>query len=494
MAIISSGWSTSFIYQQDLTSYYMNNVLRSAIRPGVYNANLAVYYGRPSAPAQQSSQNKMWCLTIKKGTTFVFSNDYTLGYEGKFRRNFNLIESNGFSPMTGDSNRVALIKSVALYDMSIPITDTISNDSEIIPIFAYLYYNPQTSNERSLSSPSFFIGTEAPSTESYLYKTNTVMYESGSGAPSSISDLGFVKDGSTDSIATMENDHGSILNQYFLNLGFLVNTGRTENGKAVLAFTGRGLPEYRHSITMDTNTLMPDVIPSALIKSGNQTFSRVFFDIPSSFIGNTIYEDIMKSAHTRDFENSWESAYLVKMAPSDFGSSYVDVTGTSSGIDVIYATVSNIKSYSEDVSDVTISKDNGIKYHIMNLTLPGGVIPESLNLADWIDTRDRAGNTLSEIDQFAVLDISPMNVKRLSDSLIGVDIWDKVMDNVREDSEMDPNEITDIIPIAVIFKDTGNSMIPSNMLSYFGLQNQMSKINSLNVREHNIYNIIPVID
>ena len=62
---VNNSWMTTFIYEQDLRSYYMNNILYSLIHTGVYNANISI-----------STSNGVMSLNIKKGTTLVFSNDY----------------------------------------------------------------------------------------------------------------------------------------------------------------------------------------------------------------------------------------------------------------------------------------------------------------------------------------------------------------------------------------------------------------------------------
>ena len=62
---IDKSWMTTFIYEQDLRSYYMNNILYSLLHTGVYNADISI-----------SSNNGILFLNIKKGTTLVFSNDY----------------------------------------------------------------------------------------------------------------------------------------------------------------------------------------------------------------------------------------------------------------------------------------------------------------------------------------------------------------------------------------------------------------------------------
>ena len=62
---ISDKWMTTFIYEQDLRSYYMNNILYPLLHIGVFNSDISI-----------SSGNGILFLNIKKGTTFIFSNDY----------------------------------------------------------------------------------------------------------------------------------------------------------------------------------------------------------------------------------------------------------------------------------------------------------------------------------------------------------------------------------------------------------------------------------
>ena len=117
---VNNSWMTTFIYEQDLRSYYMNNILYSLIHTGVYNANISI-----------STSNGVMSLNIKKGTTLVFSNDYVnINKEIESgKTEFNSINNeiwgrsfNGMSEVPleekGES-KVSLIKCVALQDMSL---------------------------------------------------------------------------------------------------------------------------------------------------------------------------------------------------------------------------------------------------------------------------------------------------------------------------------------------------------------------------------------
>lgn len=66
-------WSTTFYYEQELKSSYMNNLIKGLITPGIYNMDAAVYTRDSTNPSQQG----VW-LKIKAGAQLVFSNGYNV--------------------------------------------------------------------------------------------------------------------------------------------------------------------------------------------------------------------------------------------------------------------------------------------------------------------------------------------------------------------------------------------------------------------------------
>lgn len=440
----------------------MNNALRSAIKPGIYNANMAVY---------KNGSNLY--LSIKKGTTFVFSNEYT-GRGGSIRRNFGSVEKSKYSP-AGTGNLVSLIKSVALYDMTIFLSASTLEDCAV---FAFINYDPKNTGTQTLTSPSFFVvGIDNDTSSNYLYKGNgVIMYSTNDGSNNLTINGRLLLDGELSENETIPesktDDGGMLIHQYLLNLGFL-----KVNGSNVISFTGRGLPEYRNSITADKNILYPDFIPCFYGENALKDFA---VDIPQGFIGTTVFESVIpSSSNNNESCNSWESTFFSKRKGEG---KVFPISLSRTGIEAVYAKVSNIRSYSRDTAS---SATDELEVSYGKVSLGDTITLESI---------DNSIFTLeSEVSSFAVLDVSPYNVHRLLSSIKGMDIWSEVIDNIRQDSDNNnPNEITDIIPIALSF-GTG-SLDTANILCYFGLENQMSRINTFNVREHNIYNVIPVMD
>ena len=64
-------WSTTFYYEQELRSAYMNNLLKGMLNPGIYNMNAAIYTKDNTNPNEQG----VW-LHIEPGAQLVFSNGY----------------------------------------------------------------------------------------------------------------------------------------------------------------------------------------------------------------------------------------------------------------------------------------------------------------------------------------------------------------------------------------------------------------------------------
>ena len=83
-SIGNPAWSTTFFYAQDLRSLYMNGLLANIVKPGIYNPNMAVFAKDTSQGSASNPSNNPILkdtpqglyLYIKKGTTFIFSNNY----------------------------------------------------------------------------------------------------------------------------------------------------------------------------------------------------------------------------------------------------------------------------------------------------------------------------------------------------------------------------------------------------------------------------------
>ena len=462
MASITKGWATSFIYKQDLTSYYMNSVVRSVIRPGIYNANISV--GKSSEapnmgiiPSSQTLQD-YYLLSIKKGTTFVFSNDYFTDPTIGIRRNFYHYDESE-SKLSGEETS-CILKSVALSDFTVSLGD-LSEYNGLYAIYACMRYDPLATDIYNITAPAFIIlKIESGVPFTSLISGNSVLHPAELNSRDITLDDNFILDG----LKSLDNTDYLKYN-YYLNLGFL----KINNGE-LGTFTGRGLPEYRYPLSLGESTLLPEIIPNLTASSGDADLKKLYFDIPKSFIGTTIMESPAPSSPIAEGEDNpeyvnWEVGYFSgRQSSSESSDNKIVFDAGDNGVFAVYGTASVLGNKNSIESNLKISYGK----------------------------RALPGITLNSYESdFTYLDVSPFNINALLGSIKNKDIWSYVIDSIRQDSHSDPNEITDIIPIALVTVENG-VINHAKTLCYFGLQERMSKINTLNVKEHNVFNVIPV--
>ena len=465
MASITKGWSTSFIFKQDLTSYYMNSLLRSVIRPGIYNANMALGYGTPTVGSGMGTGGSL-CLFIKEGTTFVFSNDYVYDESLGYRRNFC-----DFSSKVGgisDNENSCIIKSVTLSDISVGLGN--GYDPGLYSIHAYIRYNPLDANNLDTSSPTFILVKEESESEesesNYLYGTQSSRYPSNSesGASTLDNESHAIFDGAKTSDANAEWPLS-----YYLNLGFV----RLGENNTVTMFTGRGLPEYRYTQSMDSSIMAPDMIPDVY-----GDMNGLYFDIPKTLIGTTLIEQRMNSKNLASLNGNfnWEAAYLGSRRP-DTVTVPVTFSNNNGGTYAVYGLVSNIRSFGTALPSIENSS----------------IIFDKLKLSDSCLSINERDSWIKD-ESSVPLDISVLNVEGLlnNSTIKGKDIWSFVIDNIRENGN--PSNITDVVPVGIVSVNEDGEVIPELSFSYLGLQSRLPRVNVLNIREHNIFNVIPVME
>ena len=73
--ITTDKWHTTFYYEQELRSLYMNQILSGLVKPGIYNANFSLVT-LPNVASNSTGPTGGLYVYIKKGSTFIFSNYY----------------------------------------------------------------------------------------------------------------------------------------------------------------------------------------------------------------------------------------------------------------------------------------------------------------------------------------------------------------------------------------------------------------------------------
>lgn len=558
MAESNRAWMTSFYFQQELRSYYMNGVLSASLRPGIYNANIGVFTkGSASSGSSSSSANSEIgiYLFIKKGTTFVFSNNYDINTQGVVERNLDDVGN-------------FLIKCFAMEDIVTPLlpfgslgeTNSLSEDilgykgksaSKRFYIIATIKYDKDISagSATGVITPEFKFAlnnrayTEGVTSKNPFYTSIT----SGGGEghlPDGYTPTEFEEGGST------ETSYGK---ESYLWLGTVVHTGKenyylagekattwdnTKDSSAWMkehTFIGRGFPEFRHSLSADNFTESPDFLidtGSTLgtegFRNGDVSLNRVVLDVPSTMIGNRIIKNSYKwqnlyssgpykynvsSQNTKAIEiKNYESANNEELKNLENGNYLIT--------DFIYLTLKNKNS---DLGNVDVKNiydsDNLVdikNYSYISKFSQGLNSPRDLYSSFITSTVTKGTTNAEEITEnifeskgILPLDISSINIKRLLNIIENKNILPKLINKLRQLEDIDPLNEDILIPAAFIFRgfkkegsnikftddvSSYNRFNPSNMLCLFDLQFKSSKINVLNIYDNNTYNIIPVME
>lgn len=533
-----SKWATSFYYQQDLRSYYMNNLLNASLNPGVYNADIAIFAAKSSDTSStvDSTYSKQAGLNlfIKKGTTFLFSNNYKQVTENCVERDL-------------DNIGTFLLKSVALEDIIYPISP-IKNDSspyflgqgeksEALKIYvvARMTYNPD--NLTNVEEPEF-----------YLYIDNPLFNAENSGASDSEKYKYFSKNGSEgktiplpDGMQAIKDDATSKQIAYLM-LGVIlpiegggcylnsskewVSDGASIwNGKHV--FTACGLPDYRHPLASDNLNMVPDI----MIGIGNShseafktpKYNKVFLDLRKSILNGKVVENII------DIKNiyCWGANSYAGDDPNKLSASISTIStanlpqGYHVACDFLYLSSQLKNSSREDNLTSILSTSNPCKlrcYSWMsdvtkaeysNLEANSSAVKE--NMISVTEVMGTSSNALEWDKIFAEgvlpLDLSKTNQTRLLNFIKNKDVLSAVVNKIRH-TDNDASADT-IVPVALILRAfeidskgniiyidncTGsNSFNPLNILNFLNLQFKAHKINSLSsIIEP--YSILPTLE
>lgn len=515
----SRGWMTSFIYEQDLTSYYMNNILTGMLHPGVYNANIALM-----------QKGDVIYLLVKKGTTFLFSNSY-FQKGGRTYRDFTNLGSS-FSNESSSSD--VIIKCVAqkditqkLFDISVDTNFIDSNRRKNLYVFSYMKYEsePRNASGSNESAPQFFLVTsndQLPNlnspkdTNNYLYKTVFPVYsiegtlENANFKVNSASSQYFVPDGCVS--YSLDGSSRIIYDYNFLNIGAIIESSNNNDHITTAdewlkchTFTAHGLPEYRYSMICESNAMQPDALLDMVGYSNNPIGSSLYIDLPDTLLGNMLFDERI--------DNSMGDLSWLRCYPNELRSiplpSGIDLKSTLPNsqndayivIDVIYGKYTS--EVVEKKPDFSAFDDENIVFECTHL-YESDIETKNLNyltynMSDWY----------SSANGVLPLDICEMNIKRLLPLVRNKQIWSSIIYDLRSKPNLNPNMSTSIIPIALAFrcftKQNGkfestydkftsqDSVNPVNMISYFDLARRMSKINALSTMKENIFNLIPIL-
>ena len=273
-SIGNPAWSTTFFYAQDLRSLYMNGLLANIVKPGIYNPNMAVFAKDTSQGSASNPSNNPILkdtpqglyLYIKKGTTFIFSNNY------RYTNNKDVVRD---MKSTGSF----IIKSTTLDDTYLPIDIINSVSSKMLfgqettdsqldyeaEKEIYLYAILNYSGEADLNVPNIPQIQWCTKNSEYLTSPAGIRYMFNN-------QIGGDKFRIPDGIGTFNE---STSQTCYLFLGTLTRKKTATTLKYLGAsgdwiakggekfiedyiFTGRGFPEYRQTSEQFSSVFKPD--------------------------------------------------------------------------------------------------------------------------------------------------------------------------------------------------------------------------------------------
>ena len=557
---IDKSWMTTFIYEQDLRSYYMNNILYSLLHTGVYNADISI-----------SSQNGILFLNIKKGTTLVFSNDY-VDIKKEVEEADNTLVSDTDSTIIGRSfngkskvsygskgeSKVSLIKCVALEDMVLRLNylggsnslNASTEDRHIsangfnksVYIYAVIRYSADGTSD-SFIKPEFRLLVNNDSYSSN-YKEEALVesryfYKFMPHTKGTVGKLE-VDDGNPPDGVDSESFSTSARMVNWLMLGIINPIDREWSSSQSLeysfdgdwyknhVFTGRGLPEYRYSLSLGKEILSPEIMfdTPCMRKSGegfvndhNIGYKKIYLDadriinngrVYSSTIDWRQFYSIGPFKHISEIQNNTDSETQKlnpKLVELSFPSikEYIesktkDYIGDFVVYDVVFACSRN-----------NITNSNGtLSERKLNLISYRGYTNEG-NVCQYFDKNLYAEESQS---RELYLDISSHNVDNLIGAVTNRDFLSIAIEGLRKDGKLDPNSNGEsLIPVCIIFRPfykeangvvkpigipEGDGYIdcinPVNVLSYFDIAYKMTELNPITVKAQDAFTVIPVMN
>lgn len=274
-SIGNPAWSTTFFYAQDLRSLYMNGLLANIVKPGIYNPNMAVFAKDTSTDSASNPGGNHSILKdtpqglylyIKKGTTFIFSNNY------RYTSSKDVIRD---MKSTGSF----IIKSTTLDDTYLPIDITGSASSKMLfgqettnsqvdykaEKEIYLYAIINYSGEADLNVPN--IPQIQWCTKNLEYSTSTAgiryMFNNQIGGDKfRIPDgKGTFNDSTSQTcylfLGTLTRKKTATTLKYLGASGDWITKGGEKFIEDYI-FTGRGFPEYRQTSEQFSSVFKPD--------------------------------------------------------------------------------------------------------------------------------------------------------------------------------------------------------------------------------------------
>lgn len=485
-------WNTTFYYEQDLRSLYMNGLLNSSFRPGIYNGDIGIY-------TRAGGDDAGIYATIKKGTTLIFSDGY-VAVNGKYERDPDSVGSYLIKCVAGEDETVQLASLNGTGGDA--ATTLIGNGSSVnanrkIFITAVMNYKPDEATQQH--APLFYL----------VIKNENA--SSGDGYFTEVSGSITIPDGMTTLPTT------GVVSYLFMGmLGLNKDTsygtsGRWDAGKSDLwiqdhFFTSRGLPDYRQNL-IDMGSSTPDLVMSP-------NCSSLYIDAGSFYEGTNVY----------DISTSWLDAYTIRSSTfptptSANGYQFVDLEENYSKtttqqlsevssdlkvlMDVVFlATTNKVSGSTADFKQLFNGTTFNVAPAVKHIRIASNTAATSDDWNPGRSTSEFAGTSTPSLG----IDCGKYNLSRLTNLIKGKNIIPAIIDTLRVNGFFEADAGTSLIPVALIFRgyDSTNSKYvdgvssattvhAGNILSFADIQFKSSKFESFKLEDPNVFSILPIL-
>lgn len=444
----TANWETTFYFQQELKSSYMNNLINGLIRPGIYNMDATIY----TEPAIDGKTAGVY-LRINAGAILVFSNNYVVENGVRVR----------------DTSKVGsyLVKCVLTREADIPLS-MVSNQANVkttgyltsskrIPavfVTAAFTYNPEdissTTPEFALTLPRGY-GSVDPDYLTAVPQSLPNEDLSAGNINTSYLILGALLDRSVPFAGTNEGTPYATANDWASEI---LRKEWVRNH----VFTGRGFPEYKESILRNYGESVPSIGFSPYYKNMYMTSGQFYHNGVLYSIDGLSWKDIYGqggnpthnesptgfSGFTTDgqyasIEDSLSGIYTVDNA--------INFTENQGKLVVDFLFMALRSNYSsggegkdkwpDDPGNITLSNLFSPQTDITKKLIPFRVICDDPNIVGFDTLTTSSSDPLQEAfnlngKALVPLDISISNIKRLKKMLYNKDVILKVIDSIRQ--------------------------------------------------------------
>ena len=496
MASISgnTSWMTSFFFEQDLRSQYMNGVLNAGLKPGIYNPNICLYTRDATSVNTELTKDANGVnLFIRKGTTFVFSNNYEKANGSKcYERNLNNVGTYMIKCFAMEDIVVNLINASTTNDTAVDILGT-GPDSPACPLFyivASIMYNPDDSTGESIPEfrcvvPNYNYDSDNVTSGSRYFRTagtnvGNAPWQIPEGSSSiepkdkyiSYLMVGAVKDVTATNIDSTSYRDPKI--HYMASKGDWKSAidGNSESTGNVLwsqnhVFIGRGLQEYRQSLIADKNVMSPELIPDPSLNS-------FVLDMPNTFINDVLIDK------PEEYSGIWGIRNRNRNLPN-LNNNLVTLSGIKSAMnssegdfliwDFYFLNSRSRYSELEDLNNLlsgyNIESDLSIIHESFATKL------ESIDLIDFMNPSydKEADKRVPNVDHWDYLsdetspakaylqgkkliplDVNDLNRDRLLKLIKNKSIIPQVINYLRKNNKLNIKKTTTLLPLAIAFR------------------------------------------